>query len=329
MRKNSNTEDTTIDEDDSSTPNTRWLKEISVEKLEILSTPEKEKHLECQENLENESATPPYSNMTSPYVTFPFPSLPQPDLSAFNEPPITPTKCPDLQKPHLSPYERGGLLLLIQKMKNALFQQDIPVSIPPTSKLLADLEQLLQSAMSPDTHSLVPTGVGVLNTSKLSSQLDDAPLQCRARKRDCAVKSPESKKLHKECHFTKDDVTFSPGDLNEINGGGLVTISPPSHEILTSPPSVLSLPLANPFSVTSPPPPPGAGAAAAATNILTDLSLSNSHTNCERTGSVQLMAVGGILSALSPVILEYKYDEAAIAKVLNPAFGIAISDENC
>ena len=72
-------------------------------------------------------------------------------------------------KPYFSHHERGGLLLLVHKMKNTLFRNDIPPSFPPPQDLIAELEQLLQMSVPESKCSLEPTGVGVLDTVTSSS----------------------------------------------------------------------------------------------------------------------------------------------------------------
>ena len=111
----------------------------------------------------------------------------------------------DLPKPHLSSYERGGLLLLINKMKNSLFEHQAPSSVSSPDTLISTLEQLLQIAIPQDVYSFEPSGVGVLNSSV------DRPLH-NHRKRDAAM-SPASEKHAKIELPPKDIPIFPAGNL--------------------------------------------------------------------------------------------------------------------
>lgn len=114
---------------------------------------------------------------------------------------ITPTNTSDFPpdttpKPHLSSYERGGLLLLVHKMKNALFREDTPASILSPMELIAELELLLQSAIPQEACSYQPSGVGVVDCSKRNSHQTVSP-HAKGRKRTSLATSPASRRLAK------------------------------------------------------------------------------------------------------------------------------------
>ena len=103
-------------------------------------------------------------------------------------------------KPHLSSHERGGLLLLVHRMKNELFHLDTPSSLSSPHDLIADIEKLLQCALSPAVSSLEPSGLGVLSSRRRLSVADSHPMKLQERKREAGTSADlPSKKMAVEC----------------------------------------------------------------------------------------------------------------------------------
>ena len=311
------------------TPNRRWLKEIPVAKLALPTSDEKELVSSDSINMELENRV----IVPSPQATATY-SLPC-EVSELKAP--TPPGSMDVPiesnvkniarkmydsstcKPYLSTYERGGLLLLVQKMKNNLFSHDIPVSFPPTSDLLTDLEQLLQTAMSEERSSHEPTGVGVL-TTKLDWKEATPPRRIRAMKRNSTLKGPGSKRMattdtsvinDSECEYV--DTTL-PCSLSQ-------TITNISSPISTSLPAV-SDPCTPLPSLFTPPPVSAIGPFHA--NILPSTLTPDTSSVVPTTSFPKLptsyfnkSATGQVLLALSPALLEQEFEEIII-RVPNP-----------
>ena len=130
--------------------------------------------------------------------------------SVEDSPPLTDTQ-PPAPKPHFSSYERGGLLLLIHRMKNTLFDKDIPPSFSSPLELITELEQLLQSSMSQALCSLEPSGVGVLSRGRPSSSKHTIPPPSKTsrRKRTGTAVTPDARQLPRLAETSQSDTKVS------------------------------------------------------------------------------------------------------------------------
>ena len=195
------------------------------------------------------------------------------------------------KNPHFSSYERGGLLLLVQKMKNNAFHNDIPYPFPLAHNLLAELDQLLQTAMSPRTCSPVPSGVGVLTSP---SDPEEVPRKITRKRSSSRSTSPGCSKHVKMEDETvdscKDPPTVADTSLAHMTNTNLL---PLSFSVLPHPQTSLSL-----HSSQLP---------------STDITASQIHSNHNR----QLSSVSA-LRASSPVLMDYKSSEVPITKMSNP-----------
>ena len=165
-----------------STSNVRWLKEISVERLALASA-----ESQCSKKV---------------IVRKKYSGALQISYSVHAEPEVSETLAtkPCLVKPHLSSHERGGLLLLLHKMKNSLFQMDVPESISSPSDVLSSLQQLLLSPLSSEVYSYEPSGLGLLDRQHASTARD-LKLQ-RKRSASVVTTNPDSSK-HAKIQFDK------------------------------------------------------------------------------------------------------------------------------
>ena len=168
---------TSTEESDCQNSSQHWLKEVAVKKCALFPSPGSK----CDEEGDMtivmttseadsplgytpESSTPiSLENFEAAAIALPPGETYDVDFSLQSQP-----YSPTFPKPHFSNHERGGLLLLVQKMKQHLFQPDVPISITSSDKLLKDIDELLQSAMSEKTSSLEPSGVGILAGRKES-----------------------------------------------------------------------------------------------------------------------------------------------------------------
>lgn len=229
-------------------------------------------------------------------------------------------------KPHLSSHERGGLLLLVHKMKNKLFECDVPASFPPANDVLADLECLLQSAMSEESSSPEPSGVGVLKTKCV--QLD----MCGTKRwRDVAV-SPRAKLAKTEEIPDESTEQLDNHEADELESAILsrLTSSLPAPSIANGNSVPLSLNYSQ--SVSTP------------LNQLTNSNLTTVVTVISHPSSSVIAAASNnspsnssnpsnhmtdgdrILCASSPSLLALEFEEATVTKQANPAFILSSPD---
>ena len=208
-------------------------------------------------------------------------------------------------KPHFSNHERGGLLLLVQRMKNNLFEQDVPVCIDSPSELLCEIETLLNSKMSDKYATQEPNGIGILQQNH----------QTRAKKRARKYSFGDHKsKICKESHASvsssedlfdnyhvADDITDNPSNLfnskTELNFDTPPTATTSDHTVSnsTSPVDEISVAV---DTVSS--------------------SIASSFCKDNITSVVHnLNSVGELLSATSPTPLS---TEATIIEVPNPVY---------
>ena len=213
-------------------------------------------------------------------------------------------------KPHFSSHERGGLLLLVQKMKNKLFEQDTPPCINSSSDLLRDIESLLNTAMSDRYSSLEPSGVGILQ--------EKYQAHTRKRMRKHSLENHKSK-VHKTSHIkssvssaedisTFDDID-SPHDC-DVSESELFTSSASSPSASAT--ATICLPSATSASCT-------AEIRVAIEAVYSPNSCLSSNGNITATSTEQCRVekVGELLSASSPTPLS---TEATIIKLPNPAY---------
>ncbi len=209
-------------------------------------------------------------------------------------------------KPHFSNHERGGLLVLVQKMKNKLFELDTPPCVVSSTDLLSELESLLNSTMSESYSSREPSGIGILKRNH----------QARLRKR--ARKNISDKPLSK-CRTTSLSSTESliENDANNDNEDFVPdceTSSDLVSNLASSPSILLSSHLTSNESVSP---------------SFTEIRLAIDATCSPNTGLTpkeevystnnpnRMDYVGELLSATSPAPLNI---EASIIKLPNPAF---------
>ena len=239
---------------------------------------------------------------------------------------------PTMLKPHFSNHERGGLLLLVQKMKSNLFQLDVPISIVSSSDLLQDLEYLLQSAMSENKTSLEPNGVGIL----ASNEKEPPKIHIRKRTRKCSVENltfTKSKILNETCIDTSYDISKHSKSKVETKEIYMETISNSKLESnldisdSSKCSNFASLPSASTMADTSIPsshsPVSTTGTAEIVLGVTSVCSPVTTICPCEH--DVQTMAelhnlgsVGGLLCARSPAPLHS--EEVIITKLMNPSF---------
>lgn len=214
---------------------------------------------------------------------------------------------PSGPKPHFSSHERGGLLLLVQKMKNKLFEHDIPPCIESSSDLLREIESLLNTAMSDRCSSLEPSGVGVLQ--------EKHQVHTRKRTRKHSLENHRLK-IHKvtqikssvssiEDTSTIDDTDSALDcDLSESELFSS-SASPPSIAVdaTTYLPPVTSVPCTTEIRV-------------AVETVYSSKSAINGSKTATST-DCRVETVGELLSASSPTPLSI---EATIIKLPNPAF---------
>lgn len=253
-------------------------------------------------------------------------------------------------KPHFSSHERGGLLLLVHKMKNALFERDIPASLPSPHDLIMELEQLLQSSTSQEVCSFQPSGVGVLSSRHSPSECV-APSKASGRKRNGVAISPKCRRLAKleetassedtvadtsvkideampQCHVKSllmdekllhlaaenPDKSIQPSSPTDSSPG--TTCTPP-HNMLHSQPT---------FSTTTPicfqlaPPLTGP---LPTVSVFPLVQMSSAECQ-QKTLLEQVQPIMGacdtVLSASPAVLLVQEFMEATVTRIPNPAF---------
>lgn len=176
----------------------RWLKEVSVERLMVDDGAAK-----ASQNVHRESGQERQSDVC---------------LSSNNQVQKTTRNPIATAKPHLTSHERGGLLLLVHKMKNKLFHLEYPSSLSSPDNLITDIEELLQCALPPEVCSMEPSGVGVL--MKRSTADNDLHRQ-RARKRQADIPvAPSCRKVGRGQELSSDheqestDITSSKNTIS-------------------------------------------------------------------------------------------------------------------
>ena len=136
-----------------SAQNVKWLQSVTVEKLPLLPTSNSSEEipLEC----------PPISQETEVNTTDWATWVKSEAPSSGNSP------SQDHLKPHLSDYEREGLLHLLTKMvEENLFEHEAPPSISQPRSLLDTLRCQLESTSLHTSLSPRPTGVALLTPSR-------------------------------------------------------------------------------------------------------------------------------------------------------------------
>jgi len=212
------------------------------------------------------------------------------------------------QKPHFSNHERGGLLLLVQKMKNNLFEQDLPPSIDSASELLCEIEMLLNSKMSDKYSTSEPSGIGILQQNhQPRAKKRMRKYSCGDRKskiyKECRASISSSEDLYDNCH-TIDDVANSPPRLCN-------TKSELYSNIMCS--STGSTPMISGHSASLPVGEISLAIDAVSSTATSPFSKDNSTTSVVNT----MNPVGELLSATSPTPLN---TETTIIKVPNPVY---------
>lgn len=227
VRKKRGRNSTSTEESDCQNGSRHWLKEVAVKKCGTFPSPGPMHYVEdatttvvttslADTSLEfttEFTSQPPLKNSEGVAVT----SL-TPEETGDEDLSLQIRSCsPTMPKPHFSNHERGGLLLLVQKMKSNLFQPDIPISINSSSDLLMDIEDLLQSAMSEKTSSLEPSGVGILTGRKKELK---SHTRKRIRKHSVENDKMTKSKILKMSHIdtssnTSKDITQSKQEITE------------------------------------------------------------------------------------------------------------------
>lgn len=255
------------------------------------------------------------------------------------------------KKPHFSSHERGGLLLLVHKMKNALFEKDVPSSLPSPQDLVLELEELLQSSLSDQVCSLEPSGVGVVSSRHTPSK-SATPSRAGARKRNSAVVCQESDCMAKrertasvtvervtdtataQCNSdppsevkkspapttdTTSDTSVSTRHFTPITSHTLHNFQPiPST---ATPTPLMTTPTSTAATLTSVAPRPLTPGVISSgpVPITSALTLVPPLTDCQAT-----LGVGWVytrpLSALPAGVLEDEFAEVSITRIPNPAY---------